>query len=452
MSKYINEAFKQFRLLEDFEDFSLNPDGMDNLGSFINQAMDDESVDVIDPEVEAEEDLKKSYVGKVICDCNVCHSNIFYNKEDIVVDDDGVANIEDECPYCMSTDGYTIVGEIKEYEPGMEEEEVDVDTEFDDELADEPIEISDEEDYVMRVKPNEQGAPDFSTAEEVKESYNRRKARKLNESKRRTKNLREGIFGNKKSNSQSSRSNLREGIENVSIDTEDETMTMTTKEDGGITIETTPRYDEDGYFYDDMDMAGADTDIDFADDVEAGDEVIAPLSDETEEKIMQNSEDFDDEEGFDEEEFGEEEFGELPDGEEVAEGEEELDVEPEEFDEESFDGLGESYLRRCYENVSGFKTTGVRIKENMLTVEGIINFKSGAKKKTNFIFESKNVKNKKLVFEGSNGQIAPNKKSFKLTCGFKDKKLLPESLSYKYSQKNAVNESVTLKGRVKVKK
>ncbi len=88
MSQYINEAFKQFRLMEDAEEFPITPEGLDNLGSFMDQAMDDEpAVDVIDLEAESEEDLKKSYVGKIICDCNVCHSNIFFNKEDIVIDD-----------------------------------------------------------------------------------------------------------------------------------------------------------------------------------------------------------------------------------------------------------------------------------------------------------------------------------------------------------------------------
>ena len=150
MSQYINEAFKQFRLLES-EEFDLSPTGLDTLDTFMNQAMTDEDIDIIDLEAEAEEDLKKSYIGKVICDCNVCHSNIFYNKEDIEIDEDGVVNPEDECPYCMSLDGYTIVGEIKPYEEGVTEEEheddVDLDVDLDDdEEAEEPIEIESEED------------------------------------------------------------------------------------------------------------------------------------------------------------------------------------------------------------------------------------------------------------------------------------------------------------------
>ena len=57
--------------------------------------------------------------------------------------DDSIVNVEDECPYCMSNDGYTIVGEIKEWSPEVETEienageepaeevtEEEVDTEF----------------------------------------------------------------------------------------------------------------------------------------------------------------------------------------------------------------------------------------------------------------------------------------------------------------------------------
>jgi hypothetical protein len=61
-----------------------------------------------------------------------------------VINDEGIVNADDECPYCMSTDGYTIIGEIKEWSPEVEDEIEDEPS--DEELADEPIEIEDEED------------------------------------------------------------------------------------------------------------------------------------------------------------------------------------------------------------------------------------------------------------------------------------------------------------------
>ena len=563
MSQYINEAFKKFRLLEDFEEFSLTPEGLDNLGSFMGQALDDESVDVYDLEAEAQEDLKKSYVGKVICDCNVCHSNIFYNKEDIVIDDEGIVNAEDECPYCMSTDGYTIIGEIKDWSPEVEDEIEDEPS--DEELADEPIEIEDEEETEvveeglkldgvkslrgvkgLKKRPEKAGVKAIrgigdskisgTTLEEavssakyygVDEASTGRVAfdnideamdwmadygdwlydandNLVLETWGRDKNgdvvswrvyttedsgnyetfsdlesAKQRVMGVSTSlteayavnidwdtegedvdlptkvklpagiddeditdylsdtygwlvNSYNIEGNLNESIEDVTINTEDETMTMTTKEDGGVVVETSPKQEDE--FYDDFDMDS---------DVEAGDEVIAPISDETEDEIMGNSE-----EEIPEEEFSDEEIFE----EEPMEEEPEEDVEVTDFDEETFDGLGESYLRRCYDNVNGYRTTQVRANNNTLIVEGVISFKSGAKKKTNFVFESKDMKNGNYIFEGYNAQINNGKPAFRLNCSINHKRVIPESLKYNYTSKNTLNESVKLSGTVKAKR
>ena len=669
MSQYINEAFKQFHLLES-EEFDLSPTGLDTLDTFMNQAMTDEDIDIIDLEAEAEEDLKKSYIGKVICDCNVCHSNIFYNKEDIEIDEDGVVNPEDECPYCMSLDGYTIVGEIKPYEEGVTEEEheddVDLDVDLDDdEEAEEPIEIESEEDDLdesltegfskgqdVYIKPNkrfgkikshikndlyevetydgeDKNLPDrvdtyYASDLELKESLPLSGVAKLKGKKtlrRRDeydgckcilgrnntelsgdKDLHESLdndlikgktytcvdeedgkykyigkvehpeFGelfkfkpldnaakeitqemsdemgltydgfaymdeetvfytfldseddldesldndlmtpeearkywdNEKDNdpvlaefdnfqdwydesvkngyikesitestekfeiapagqgkwkvlknsvdggrvSEDSRiiidadtkeeareillangfkaEELLESIENVSIDTEDETMTMTTKEDGGVVIETSPKEEFEETFGEEEPT-----------ELENGDEMIAPLDPETEDELGITDEPEEDM-GFD---FGEE----------TPESPEE-DVDIDEFDEETFDGLGESYLRRCYENVNSFKTTNVICNENLLTVEGNIGFKSGNVKKTSFIFEAKESNNGKYVFEGYNNEINIGKKAFRLNCSIDNKKIIPESLNYNYRSKNDLNESVKLHGTVKAPK
>lgn len=593
MSQYINEAFKQFRLLES-EEFDLSPTGLDTLDTFMNQAMTDEDIDIIDLEAEAEEDLKKSYIGKVICDCNVCHSNIFYNKEDIEIDEDGVVNPEDECPYCMSLDGYTIVGEIKPYEEGVTEEEheddVDLDVDLDDnEEAEEPIELESEEDEEeddddldeslteafskgqdVYIKPNkrfgkikshvkndlyevetydgeEKNLPDrvdtyYASDLELKESLPLSGVAKLKGKKtlrRRDeydgckcilgrnntelsgdKDLHESIddayndvmtpeearkyWDSEKDNdpvlaefdnfqdwydesvkngyikesitestekfeiapagqgkwkvlknsvdggrvSEDSRividadtkeeareillangfkaEELLESIENVSIDTEDETMTMTTKEDGGVVIETSPKEEFEETFEEEEPT-----------ELENGDEMIAPLDPETEDELGITDESEEDM-GFD---FGEE----------TPESPEE-DVDIDEFDEETFDGLGESYLRRCYENVNSFKTTNVICNENLLTVEGNIGFKSGNVKKTSFIFEAKESNNGKYIFEGYNNEINIGKKAFRLNCSIDNKKIIPESLSYNYRSKNDLNESVKLHGTVKAPK
>ena len=129
---------------------------------------------------------------------------------------------------------------------------------------------------------------------------------------------------------------------------------------------------------------------------------------------------------------------------------EDQDVEIEEFDEESFDNLGESYLRQVYENVSGFKTSDVQSTTNKIIVEGIISFNSGKKAKTKFMFEAKDAtKSGKLRFTGLNENISKNKKAFTLTGILKENKLISESLNYNYSAQAENGKSKRLYGTVR---
>ena len=89
---------------------------------------------------------------------------------------------------------------------------------------------------------------------------------------------------------------------------------------------------------------------------------------------------------------------------EIAASTEEKEEVPEEdnfiaddFDEESFDELGEAYLKKVYENIDAFKTTNVSSCGKKLAVEGLITFKSGNTKPTHFIFEQK-AQNKKGTY------------------------------------------------------
>ena len=105
----------------------------------------------------------------------------------------------------------------------------------------------------------------------------------------------------------------------------------------------------------------------------------------------------------------------------------------EEFDEESFDELSESYLKKVYSNVDGYKTSNVSFNKSGLCVEGIISFKSGNKKNTQFIFESRD-NGKRFV--GENKQITRGKKAFTVKGSIKDGKFITESFNYRYSAIN----------------
>lgn len=131
----LNEAFKRLSLLEDTFDTSL--DGIRNLANFMDEDDLSDTVDVIDTEATTEEELSDSYVGKVIVNCNVCHSHIFRNPDEIEINEDGVVNIEDECPYCGEKEGFVVVGKIEDFDEEEllddEESEEDTPTEHEDE-------------------------------------------------------------------------------------------------------------------------------------------------------------------------------------------------------------------------------------------------------------------------------------------------------------------------------
>ena len=532
---YIQEAFRQFYLTEDAEEFSLNVSGPDDSASFldiINSAEDDETIsDVYDLEAEAKEDLKQSYIGKVILDCNVCHSNVFFDKADVAEDESGLVCKDIECPYCMSNEGYTIIGEVKPFaEEGSEELEEPIEDTLDKEdilSDDESEEILDDEESIdidnEVANEDDIDLEDEDEDEELEEEY-LKSSEKLDPSKELSEGAKldkvkeldgndsisgeetpidgtkgEGLKSNdeirgpkyqefkeacekplkeqqgkvddrefkicsdkdgeickvtgegeakktiaefKKQDKKSGRKgtkytykeitnkSLAESIEDVSITTNDETMTMSTKEDGGIVVETSPKEEIDT----------------IESDILNGDEMIAPLEPETKAEIEDNIEADDEaEDALEDDLFEEEPIDEVPVDEEPVE-----DIE--DFDNESFDELGESYLRRCYENVNSYETSKIsQQSDGSYLIEGRIGFDSGNVKNTQFVFNKNTDSKGKLKLEGYNNQISKGKKTFKLNCSVEDKTIVCESLNYNYKGKNDLNESVRVYGTVKRK-
>lgn len=153
-------------------------------------------------------------------------------------------------------------------------------------------------------------------------------------------------------------------------------------------------------------------------------DVLAPVSPETEQEIENNSSD-------------------------------EVDVPIDDFDEETFDELGESFLKGTYENVKGYKTESVKEQDgNKLVVEGLITFNSGKVKKTSFIFESKDItKSGKVRFIGENCQLSRGKKSFTVAGKVQEGKFISESLNYNYRAKDAKSgKSTRMYGTVRTNK
>lgn len=222
------------------------------------------------------------------------------------------------------------------------------------------------------------------------------KLKNMEESKKALKN--ERLFRNKK---------IKEAFEKVDIETDREKMSMTADETGKVTVTTEPKNVEET-----AEQVSEEEKV----------EVIKPLSDETEEKIIDQEQKDDDM----------------------------VDIEFDELDDEEFNDLGESYLTRVYENVTGFKVLSGKIAGNTLKLEGMINFKSGKKAKTNFVFEAYTVtKSGKVKFLGENKQFAKGKKTFTLTGHVEGKKLCCESLNYNYIGKTAAGECRKLYGTVR---
>lgn len=554
---YLNEAFKKLSLLNE-ETFDTSLTGLNQLSDFMDKDASDDVVKVIDTEAEFEDEVQDSYIGKVITNCNVCHSHIFENKDEIVIDEDGLVNAEKQCPYCGEQAGFTIVGEITPYVKETEEPEADPTVEVDGTPVEEPTEEPVDESVLgtiglaagaglvggaasavgKHVTSKILDASDESEKEEKEEKepleegiggalvggalgaaagkgivgkavgtvagaiagshiQNKLAEEELDEAgaavldRPREKDLTQirgtiadvlinhsaeidacganeaavkdcitrilsseevktpeaaeeairiinkcrgpklwstigtymsglkvassGKYARRKLDA-----SLEEDVNNVNVETDDSIVNIHAEEGGKVTVSTEPKAPE-----------------------ATGEEAIGPLSDETLADIESANGLADDTPVEGEEEIPAEE--EAP-----VEGEEEMDID--EVDETALDELGESYLKEVYENVESFKTSNVSSTDTHLVVEGVIKFKSGATKKTGFIFEAHSVTpDGKVRFTGKNEHFSRGAKSFILTGKIENKKLISESFTYNYRARTADGKSNRIYGTVSKK-
>ena len=195
---------------------------------------------------------------------------------------------------------------------------------------------------------------------------------------------------------------LKESVENVTVETDTNIVTVTPEGSGDVTVQTQSKGEPD-----------------------AGTEVIVPVDNETKDEIDMNDHNYD-----------------------------ETDIEDVDIDDidiDGFDELGESYMKKVYGNVESYKTTSSKFDNKKLMIEGVITFKSGKKAKTNFIFENIiRTRSGKVKFIGENLQLSTNKRAFTITASVKDKKGICESFNYNYIAKDAnTNKRVPLYGTIK---
>lgn len=122
---YLQEAFKALDILNE-EDFNVDTNkGREELSDFLNSDDTEDFMSVIDTEATDESELKDNYIGNLILDCNVCHSKLYKKPEDIHIDEEtGFVGYGEECPYCYSIDGFTIIGKVAPYDEESDEVEV----------------------------------------------------------------------------------------------------------------------------------------------------------------------------------------------------------------------------------------------------------------------------------------------------------------------------------------
>lgn len=591
---YLTEAFKALDALNE-DTFSVSDDGIKKLAEFEDNDDLVDEITVYDADAEDTEDLEDSYVGKVIVDCNVCHSKIYKDKSDVVIDEETQnANIDEECPYCYSTDGFKVIGEVApmstETEEKVEVEDdikescksemnesknppehsIDIGTRFtvvkpwEYDSYDNFTEVFDDEDdyeaaaerfikkhpkllkddwivfpkgskfefiwmsgiastiksldYNIEIPVNldyfeediDKGFFDFddstlsldeslneATVTDYKGSLsnilvkNQDKISKMSTKGEivkfldsitdevRDKNYLETVKRNMQKKNDFGALQYIYGIilsgegkgvkesleENIGTDIDEyqQWVDYDMKRYGKISDQTNKEIKEAGLQvvkdkYGDYQVIAGKYDESLKEsvknesleevEVETGDTKVEISSDE-DGKITVSSEPCESEETPEDNAEAIKPISDETEAEiEANDGEEDIDIE--DFDEESFDELGEGYFKNVYENVNSFKTSNITTKDNKVIVEGVITFDNNVKKNTSFLFESANkTKNGKYRFIGENLNVTKGNKAFSLIGNVTDKKFLSESMNYNYRTKNDIGKFIRCCGTIK---
>lgn len=179
----LQEAFQALEIINE-DVFNITPEGAQKLDTILNSTDDDE-LNIIDLNAEYEDELQDSYVGDVILKCPVCESMIYKNPEEVVLSEEEttegekLVNVGDTCPYCQTSDGYVVIGQVEEYCPNCNKETDEV-----------KVSVEDKED-ILKTK--------FEDEEELDESLKQNKS-------------------------------LKEEIENVTVETKDQIINVSAEE------------------------------------------------------------------------------------------------------------------------------------------------------------------------------------------------------------------------------
>ena len=526
---FLTEAFKELKMLNE-EDYNLNnKDEIEDMHDTVFNQLDDKSIDIIDPNAQSVDDLEDSYIGKVILDCDVCHSKIYKDPSEVIIDDESsLANIDEECPYCYSTDGYKIIGEVASYDGASLEDEDD--TEEDDEDGEDDTEEDDEDGEDEEDEDDEDsinegilgkavggnlvgstvgaglgtalgsvaGVPGMIAGGIAGSALGRSAGSKLaagsellkddiapSKGQRKFKHLKSIDECNASNNSKSQFSNkiykskkANEGLKHLKKSFKKNiSESQCSQCDQVADILQNRTYPRDFKF---LSSNGTVGEVQYngakyafrkrnngtykvMTSADAGWNWSETLYKESIEDINVNTTDgsvkVDQSEGninisIEKNSLKDDKIVPVSSDvkDEIANNSEDDTIEFDDVDSQAFDELGESYLKKIYENVKSFKTTKSYQSGNKLVVEGKIKFTSNNVKPTQFIFENFNFNKskEKIVMFGENAQISRGKKSFRLAGKLNENIFVPTSLRYAYSAKLDENKSQRIAGHVKL--
>lgn len=483
------EAFEALEALNE-ETFTVSNDGIEKLGTFMSEDENiEDTVDVIDTEAETEEELSDSYIGQVILDCSVCHSKIYKDKTEVTIDEEQeLANVGEDCPYCYTSDGFKVIGEVAPF-AGKVEETDNAKEDEEEEIVEESLTeavgtlerpLSALGGTLSNVMTAHQGelASISSKAEalafldsiepEVKNkgylATVKEKVAKLSDFKVLTFLYNiilkgDGMGSKLESLTESYRGDLHRltaelfdimsenGFDTDAEDVEDyifaardlvfeDLLADPSKSLRDVAEQwfkdTEVNYPEDlkaltRMDYEDLDESKSINEEVNNVNVETDDSIVNVSADENGKVTVTT------EPKAAEAEVNDEMI--VPVSDETKSDIENNDAQPEEdvdfeeFDEASFDELGESYLKESFDNVVAFRTNDVTMSGDDLIVEGLIKFDSGNVKKTSFTFTAKDFLKEGLYrFVGKNNQLVKSN-SFELVGKIKDTKFICESLT-----------------------
>lgn len=548
MSNYFKDAFRELEMLDE-DVFSFDKDGVASLQDFLSGDVSKEPEVVIDSDAMSEEELKDSYEGKVILSCSVCHNLHYKDPEDVHFEEGAdCVDVDEECPVCLATMGYKIVGQVAPYEPHTEEdnnevlepveeseksltEETDLysklekvlteDTDKESEkskgrkgrsreestyfyvaqgmldggffvhhLSDktgkvttkgvkqlyDPTDIGVDDDGIfVWVKDEADAKPAQGVADKLglethldePKKYVRGKNRKFHlyiPQDKWDKDVPEHIFNESMNESAGTTyDEVLKVLDDNGYDVQDKDV-IAYAEAAAEYIEmanaaTDGRYSVSKWFKNTQQNYPEDlkelkrleetcekqamTECVNNVEVEANGQKVEVKSEEDKTVVEVSTEKKEDEEAETIVPVDEETKKEIE--------EPEVDIDNISFDENELSELGESYLKKVYENVDSFKVSSIKSEDKKLLVEGVITFNSGKKSNTKFVFEDiRRKKNGCIKFIGENLQISKNKSAFAFTVSLDGNKGIFESFNYNYLGKDSKSgKSVPLYGKVK---